>query len=100
MVIQFISIWFLDRKTYIDQKQSLHKDESDSGFSPRTKKYLQSLIDDEPRSTNHTSKTVPDSLLSFIYNPPSPNPPKLVLPNLSTGASMESKSSVRDSTVK
>jgi hypothetical protein len=84
----------------VEQKQSLHKNASDSGFSPRTRKYLQSLIGDEPRSTNRSSKTVPDSLLSFIYNPPSLNPPKLVLPNLSTGASMEDKSSVRDSTEK
>ncbi|CAA7054194.1 unnamed protein product [Microthlaspi erraticum] len=88
------------RRVKNDMKQSLHKNELDSGFSPRTKKYLESLIDDEPRFTNRSSKTVPDSLLSFIYNPPSPNLPKLVLPNLSTGASVEDKSSIRDSAEK
>lgn len=87
-------------KAYLEQKQGLYKDESYSAFSPGTKKYLQSLVD-EPLSTNHTSKSVPDPLLSFIYNPPSPNQPKLVLPDLSSEARMVvDKSSIRDSTEK
>lgn len=98
----FISIiWHFGSltKTYLEQKQGLYKDESYSAFSPRTKKYLQSLID-EPLSTNRISKSVPDPLLSFIYNPPSPNQSKLVLPDSSSEASMEFKSSIRDSTKK
>ncbi|ESQ37879.1 hypothetical protein EUTSA_v10028950mg [Eutrema salsugineum] len=81
----------------LEQKQRLYKEESYSAFSPGTKKYIQSLIDG-PLSTNHTSKSVPDSLLSFVYNPPSPNQAKLVLPDLSNGANMEDKSHIRDST--
>ncbi|CAL9232825.1 unnamed protein product [Arabidopsis halleri] len=83
----------------LEQKQGLYKDESYSAFSPGTKKYLQSLID-EPLSTNRTSKSVPDPLLSFIYNPPSPNQSKLVLPDSSSEARMEDKRSIRDSTKK
>ncbi|CAH2072015.1 unnamed protein product [Thlaspi arvense] len=79
-------------ETYLEQKQRLHKDESYSAFSPGTKKYLQSLID--------TSKSVPDSLLSFVYNPPLQNQPKLVLPDLSSGANMADKCLIRDSTEK
>lgn len=86
-------------KIYLEQKQRLYKDETYSAFSPGTRKYLQSLID-EPLSTNHTSKSVPDPLLSFIYNPPTPNQSKLVLTDLSTEASMEDKSSIRESTEK
>ncbi|XP_010429402.1 PREDICTED: protein DEHYDRATION-INDUCED 19 homolog 5-like isoform X2 [Camelina sativa] len=86
-------------KTYLEQKQRLYKDETYSAFSPGTRKYLQSLMD-EPLSTNHTSKSVPDPLLSFIYNPPSQNQSKLVLPNLSGEASLEEKSSIRDSSEK
>ncbi|XP_010422620.1 PREDICTED: protein DEHYDRATION-INDUCED 19 homolog 5 isoform X2 [Camelina sativa] len=77
----------------------LFKDETYSTFSPGTRKYLQSLMD-EPLSTIDTSKSVPDPLLSFIYNPPSQNQSKLVLPDLSGEASLEEKSSVRDSTDK
>ncbi|EOA21515.1 hypothetical protein CARUB_v10001912mg [Capsella rubella] len=83
----------------LEQKQRLYKDETYSAFSPGTRKYLQSLID-EPLSTNHTSKSVPDPLLSFIYNSPLPNQSKLVLPDLSGKTSMEDKSSIRDSTEK
>ncbi|XP_019088902.1 PREDICTED: protein DEHYDRATION-INDUCED 19 homolog 5-like isoform X1 [Camelina sativa] len=83
----------------LEQKQRLYKDETYSAFSPGTRKYLQSLMD-EPLSTNHTSKSVPDPLLSFIYNPPSQNQSKLVLPNLSGEASLEEKSSIRDSSEK
>ncbi|VVB06978.1 unnamed protein product [Arabis nemorensis] len=90
-------ICFSLTKTYREQKQRLYKDESYSSLSPGTKKYLQSLID-EPLSRNHTSKSVPDSLLSFIYNPPSPNEHKLLLPDLST--SIGEKSSIRDPTEK
>ncbi|KAG7619350.1 Drought induced 19 protein type zinc-binding domain [Arabidopsis suecica] len=82
-----------------DVFKRLYKDESYSAFSPGTRKYLQSLID-EPLSTNHTSKSVPDPLLSFIYNPPSPNQSKLVVPDLSSETSMENKSLIRDSTEK
>lgn len=85
--------------TYLEQKQRLYKDESYSAFSPGTRKYLQSLID-EPLSTNHTSKSVLDPLLSFIYNPPSPKKSKLVQPDSSSEASMEDNSLIRDSTEK
>ncbi|KAL1225176.1 DEHYDRATION-INDUCED 19-like protein 5 [Cardamine amara subsp. amara] len=81
----------------LEQKQRLYKDESYSQFSPGTKRYLQSLIN-EPLSTNRTSKSVPDPLLSFIFNIPSPNQSKLVLPDLSSEPSIEDKSSIRDST--
>ncbi|KAL9285427.1 Protein DEHYDRATION-INDUCED 19 5 [Arabidopsis thaliana] len=82
-----------------DVFKRLYKDESYSAFSPGTRKYLQSLID-EPLSTNHTSKSVLDPLLSFIYNLPSPKKSKLVLPDSSSEASMEDKSLMRDSTEK
>ncbi|CAF1702747.1 unnamed protein product [Brassica oleracea var. botrytis] len=78
----------------------LYKDESYSALSPGKKKYVQSLIDG-PLSTNHASKGVPDSLLSFVYyNPPSPNQPKLVLPDLSSGANTQEKCLTKDSTEK
>ncbi|KFK30796.1 hypothetical protein AALP_AA6G027100 [Arabis alpina] len=76
----------------LEQKQRLYKDESNSSWSPGTKTYLQTLIN-EPLLRNHTSKSVPDSLLSFIYNPPSLNDSKLLLPDLST--SMEENSSIK-----
>ncbi|AEE82138.1 Drought-responsive family protein [Arabidopsis thaliana] len=82
-----------------DVFKRLYKDESYSAFSPGTRKYLQSLID-EPLSTNHTSKSVLDPLLSFIYNPPSPKKSKLVQPDSSSEASMEDNSLIRDSTEK
>ncbi|KAF2562790.1 hypothetical protein F2Q70_00016657, partial [Brassica cretica] len=80
-----ISFYLIDR---------LYKEESYSALSPGTKKYVQSLIDG-PLSTNHASKGVPDSLLSFVYNPPSPNQPKLVLPDLSSGANTQDKSLIK-----
>ncbi|KAH0890650.1 hypothetical protein HID58_053079 [Brassica napus] len=94
----------IDEEHHLDANNGvcprLYKDESYSALSPGKKKYVQSLIDG-PLSTNHASKGVPDSLLSFVYyNPPSPNQPKLVLPDLSSGANTQEKCLTKDSTEK
>ncbi|KAF8077047.1 hypothetical protein N665_1066s0009 [Sinapis alba] len=77
-----------------DVLKRLYKDESYSPLSPGTKKYVQSLIN------GPLSSGVPDSLLSFVYNPPSPNQPKLVLADLSSGVNTQDKSLVKNSTEK
>ncbi|CAN8248065.1 unnamed protein product [Cochlearia groenlandica] len=87
-----VKIHMVDHIT-TQHKDRLYKDESYSSFSPETKTYLQSLIDG-PLSTNHSPKSVPDSLLSFIYNPSPPNQTNLTLPSLSSGVGMDQDKSL------
>ncbi|XP_010556720.1 PREDICTED: protein DEHYDRATION-INDUCED 19 homolog 5 [Tarenaya hassleriana] len=78
-----------------EQRHRFYRDES----YQRKNKYLQSLLEDSPPTSN-AAKSVPDSLISFIYNPPLPDEPKLVQPDSSTEANPESKSLDKDSSKK